>query len=113
MAKKKKRIKYVTLKAPDEAWTFLIEHLEMDARSSSFDPELRREIRLALDSVHATEMKEIGKRWPREVRWTLKLPEWAWETIGETLVMDGQSKWIDDDIKEKIGEALEQVEQVW
>jgi hypothetical protein len=46
---------HLTLRAPRAAWARLRETLEADARSSAFDPELRREIREALDQVEEVE----------------------------------------------------------
>lgn len=102
----------VTIRVHEEAWDVLHENLEMDSKSSSFDRDLRKEISKALDSIKATEHKEIGKRWPRETRWTLRMPAWAWDTISETLEMDMNSKWIDKELREQIEEAYEQVEVV-
>ena len=42
---------YITIHLPQEAWEKLRETLELDAKSSAFDPELRKEIREALDQV--------------------------------------------------------------
>jgi len=36
---------YVMLRLPQEAWEKLGETLELDAKSSAFDPELRKEMR--------------------------------------------------------------------
>lgn len=36
---------------PNEAWETLHETLQMDTQSSAFDPDLRREIKQALDQV--------------------------------------------------------------
>lgn len=102
----------VTIKVPEAAWKVLHGTLELDAKSGSFDRELRREISKALDSVRAIELKEVGKRWPREERWTLRMPAWAWDTIVETLGMDMGSNWIDRELREEIEEAFEQVEVV-
>ena len=102
--------KTVTIRVPEEAWDVLLETLEMDAQSSAFDPALRKEIARALKAVRAIEHKEIGKRWPRKIRWTLEIPRWAWDTMEETLQMDSASKWIDKGIRKEIENALEEVE---
>ncbi len=41
----------VTIRLPQETWEKLRETLELDAKSSAFDPKLREEIREALDQV--------------------------------------------------------------
>lgn len=102
----------ITIKVPEAAWNVLHETLEMDSQSSSFDPGLRKEIEKALDAVKALDLKEVGKRWPREERWTLKMPDWAWDTIAETINMDMNSKWFDEDLRQAIEEAYEQIEVV-
>jgi len=44
------------IRLPQDAWDKLRETLELDSKSSAFDPELRKEIRAALDQVeHAAE----------------------------------------------------------
>ncbi len=46
---------YVSIRLPQDAWEKLTETLALDAKSSAFDPELRKEIREALDQVeHVT-----------------------------------------------------------
>ena len=42
---------YVVIRLPQDAWDKLTETLELDANSSAFDPELRKEIGEALDQV--------------------------------------------------------------
>ena len=42
----------VTLVMPDWAYNTIMETLQMDAESSSFAPEIRLEIRKALDAIH-------------------------------------------------------------
>ncbi len=45
----------VTVKMPEETFEFLVDTLKMDAKSSSFDPELREHIRQALTELQVVE----------------------------------------------------------
>lgn len=110
MAKKKTR--YVIIQVPEAAWKVLHDHLEMDEQSGSFDRDLRKEIGRALDAIYAIGLKEVGKRWPLEERWTLKMPAWAWDTIAETLNMDMTSKWTPKELREPLEAAYEQIEVI-
>ena len=44
-------LRSMTIRLPQEAWNTLWESLEIDARSTAVAPELRRELREALDQV--------------------------------------------------------------
>ena len=47
---------YVVLRMPKDSWDTLSETLEMDSESGSFDRDLRKDIRKALDSVEVMEL---------------------------------------------------------
>lgn len=49
----------VTLRVPAAAWRILEETLRLDARSSAFDPELRRQIEAALGQVEDVSLLKI------------------------------------------------------
>ena len=52
----------VTIRLSQDAWEKLRETLELDAKSSAFDPELRKEIREALDQVeYVTDSPSLGQ----------------------------------------------------
>ncbi|RLC76383.1 MAG: hypothetical protein DRJ03_28780 [Chloroflexi bacterium] len=40
----------------------------------------------------------------------LKIPEWAWEILSETLIMDTESSWNSLEIRAEISRAMETVE---
>ena len=51
---------YVVLRMPQDSWDTLSETLEMDSESGSFDRDLRKDIRKALDSVEVLEVLDEG-----------------------------------------------------
>ena len=52
----------MTIRLPLEAWRKIRETLELDAKSSAFDPELRKQIREALDQVeYVTDSPSLGQ----------------------------------------------------
>lgn len=128
MAKKKARRSHVTVRIPEAAWDLLAETLRMDSKSSAFDPDLRREIAEAYESVRLVRTEEIPigelreaygpdyagsgktgpKEWsPREKVVTLRVPEDAWSMLTETLYLDSESGAFDDDLRKAIAAALE------
>ncbi|MEN6550106.1 MAG: hypothetical protein ABFE07_29025 [Armatimonadia bacterium] len=48
----------IYLKIPREQWALLLETLTLDARSSAFDPKLRRRIARALKTVRYIGMRK-------------------------------------------------------
>lgn len=48
----------IVVKIPLSAWRVLLETLSLDAASSSFDDNLRRELRKAMNSVEIVNVRE-------------------------------------------------------
>ena len=73
------------IRLPREAWQKLRETLELDARSSAFDPELRKEIREALDQVeHVTDSPSLVQAAQDVLEWAAQMGGWeapCWEGL--------------------------------
>ena len=88
---------HVTLRLPQEAWEKLRETLELDSKSSAFDPELRKEIREALDQVeHVTASPSLVQAAQDVLEWAAQMGGWeapCWErlrlAVGEHEVITG------------------------
>ena len=76
---------YVMVRLPQEAWDKLRETLELDAKSSAFDPELRKEIREALDQVeHVADPPSLVRAAQDVLEWAAQMGGWeapCWERL--------------------------------
>ncbi len=83
----------MTIRLPQEAWNTLWESLEIDARSTAVAPELRRELREALDQVeHVTASPSLVQAAQDVLEWAAQMGGWeapCWErlrlAVGERL----------------------------
>ena len=75
----------VTIRLPQEAWNTLWESLEIDARSTAVAPELRRELREALDQVeHVTDSPSLVQAAQDVLEWVAQMGGWeasCWEKL--------------------------------
>ncbi len=73
------------IRLPQEAWQKIRETLELDARSSAFDPELRKEIREALDQVeHVTASPPLVQAAQDVLEWAAQMGDWeapCWQRL--------------------------------
>ncbi len=84
---------YVCIRLPEESWNTLWESLEIDARSTAVAPELRRELREALDQVeHVTASSSLVQAAQDVLEWAAQMGGWeapCWErlrvAVGERL----------------------------
>lgn len=76
---------YVTVRLPQDAWDKLKETLELDSESSAFDPELRKEIREALDQVeHVADSPSLVQAAKDVLEWAAQMGGWeapCWERL--------------------------------
>jgi len=77
------------IRLPREAWQKIKETLELDAKSSAFDPELRKEIREALDQVeHVTALPSLVQAAQDVLEWAAQMGGWeapCWERLRKAL----------------------------
>lgn len=106
MASKALLPKGVFVTVPEETWDFLHETLQMDSESSSFDRDLRDQIKEALASIEAVDRRKVGKKWV----WALKMPADSFDLLYETLSFDAQSKWVDKNLRKQIDRGLDRIE---
>ncbi len=73
------------IRLPREAWRKIKETLELDSKSSAFDPELRKEIREALDQVeHVTDSPSVAQAAQDVLEWAAQMGGWeapCWERL--------------------------------
>jgi hypothetical protein len=76
---------FVIVRLPQEAWEKLRETLELDSKSSAFDPELRKEIREALDQVeHVADPPSLVRAAQDVLEWAAQMGGWeapCWERL--------------------------------
>ncbi|MHC4504176.1 MAG: hypothetical protein ACYTFI_12785 [Planctomycetota bacterium] len=79
----------VTIRLPQEAWNTLWESLEIDARSTAVAPELRRELREALDQVeHVTASPPLVQAAKDVLEWAAQMGGWeapCWERLRQAV----------------------------
>ena len=75
----------VTIRLPQEAWNTLWESLEIDARSTAVAPELRRELREALDQVeYVADPPSLVQSAQDVLEWAAQMGGWeapCWERL--------------------------------
>ncbi len=79
----------VTIRLPQEAWNTLWESLEIDARSTAVAPELRRELREALDQVeYVADPPSLVQAAQDVLEWAAQMGGWeapCWERLRKAL----------------------------
>ncbi len=87
------------IRLPQEAWQKIRETLELDAKSSAFDPELRKEIREALDEVeHVTDSPSLVQAAQDVLEWAAQMGGWeapCWERLRKALRQTASAQAID------------------
>ena len=75
----------LTIRLPQEAWNTLWESLEIDARSTAVAPELRRELREALDQVeYVSDAPSLAQAAQDVLEWAAQMGGWeapCWERL--------------------------------
>ncbi len=75
----------VTIRLPQETWNTLWESLEIDARSTAVAPELRRELREALDQVeYVSDAPSLAQAAQDVLEWAAQMGGWeapCWERL--------------------------------
>ncbi len=76
---------YVYIRLPEESWNTLWESLEIDARSTAVAPELRRELREALDQVeYVADPPSLVRAAQDVIEWAAQMGGWeapCWERL--------------------------------
>ncbi len=76
---------YICIRLPEESWNTLWKSLEIDARSTAVAPELRRELREALDQVaHVTDSPSLVQAARDILEWAAQMGGWeapCWERL--------------------------------
>ncbi len=79
----------VTIRLSQEAWNTLWESLEIDARSTAVAPELRRELREALDQVeYVADPRSLVHAAQDVIEWAAQMGGWeapCWERLRKAL----------------------------
>ncbi len=79
----------VTIRLPEDAWHTLWESLEIDARSTAVAPELRRELREALDHVeYVADPPSLVQAVQDVLEWAAQMGGWeapCWERLRKAL----------------------------